>query len=30
VDIGRQLVAFGHTQIKRCDALIEQTGGSQA
>ena len=30
VDIGRQLVAFGHTQIKRCDALIEQTGGSEA
>lgn len=23
VDIGKQLVDFGHTQIKRCDALLE-------
>ena len=27
VDIGRQLVDFGHAQIKRCDALLE---GGQA
>ena len=30
VDIGRQLLAFGHSQIKRCDALIEQTSGKGA
>jgi hypothetical protein len=29
-DIGRQLVAFGHDQIKRCDALIEQASGTGA
>ncbi|NBS16140.1 MAG: hypothetical protein EBT06_05470 [Gammaproteobacteria bacterium] len=27
VDVGRQLIAFGHAQIKRCDGLIEETGG---
>ena len=27
VDVGRQLIAFGHAQIKRCDVLIEETGG---
>jgi hypothetical protein len=26
VDIGKEIVSFGHAQIKRCDALIEQTG----
>lgn len=26
VDIGKQLVAFGHAQIRRCDALIAETG----
>jgi hypothetical protein len=23
VDVGKQMIEFGHTQIKRCDALIE-------
>ena len=23
VDVGRQLIEFGHSQIRRCDALIE-------
>ncbi len=26
VDIGKQLVAFGHSQIKRCDELLDTTG----
>lgn len=30
VDIGRQLVSFGHEQIKRCDTLIEQTAKTEA
>lgn len=30
VDIGRQIVSFGHAQIKRCDTLIEQAGTSEA
>ncbi len=30
VDIGRQIVDFGHAQIKRCDALIERGGKAGA
>jgi hypothetical protein len=30
VDIGKEIVAFGHSQIKRCDALIEQAGTGSA
>jgi hypothetical protein len=30
VDIGKQLVDFGHSQIKRCDSLIEETRGADA
>lgn len=30
VDIGRQIVDFGHSQIKRCDTVIEQYGTGSA
>ena len=29
-NIGKEIVAFGHSQIKRCDALIEQAGTGSA
>jgi hypothetical protein len=30
MDIGKQLIAFGHEQIKRWDALVEQPGEGTA
>jgi hypothetical protein len=30
MDIGKQLIAFGHAQIKRWDALVEQSGEGTA
>ena len=30
VDVGRQLIEFGHSQIRRCDALIEADAESSS
>ncbi len=30
VDIGKQLIEFGHSQIKRCDQLVTSTGEGSA